>query len=180
MHRSRTSLKPCLDRGAPKWNTTTKSFCFIVHAKPMGLRARTNAESFNKLTDKIEVDALLDKRTRIRRRWLSRISDSDVSWRFFQPIPPSRLVIIRGIRVFSLIRVHRCSAGLNSFWLRLPCAVLLCAIFQLWNFQSQFWNLSHDLAINDLLPCLFICLLCVSLPPCGEISTLRQFNSLTL
>jgi hypothetical protein len=72
MHRSRQSFKETLNAavraglgGKPVKTAPTK---FIVKTRPLGLRSGIDPASFNKLADDLEVDAFLEKNSRIKKR----------------------------------------------------------------------------------------------------------------
>jgi hypothetical protein len=70
MHRSRKSFKQTLNAalrtGLGGKTVSAKTKRFVIHARPMGLRAGIDPAGFNKLADDLEVDAFLQKHERAR------------------------------------------------------------------------------------------------------------------
>src|SRR5438132_8454608 len=71
-HRSRRSFKEVLNAairaGLTGKTTAEKPRRFALRAKPMGLRKGIDPTSFNKLADDLEIDAVVAKSARTRRR----------------------------------------------------------------------------------------------------------------
>lgn len=72
MHRSRKSFKETLNAavraGLGGQSVTAGATKFIIKARPLGLRSGIDPASFNKLADDLEVDAFLEKRSRVKKR----------------------------------------------------------------------------------------------------------------
>lgn len=71
-HRSRKSFKEVLNRalraGLTGKAVPARSPTFVIKAKPMGLRAGIDPSSLNKLTDELELEAVLAKARSAKRR----------------------------------------------------------------------------------------------------------------
>lgn len=71
-HRSRKSFKEVLNRalraGLTGKTVPARSSAFVIKAKPMGLRAGIDPSSLNKLTDEMELEAVLAKARPAKRR----------------------------------------------------------------------------------------------------------------
>jgi hypothetical protein len=72
MHRSRKSFKQTLNAavraGLGGKAVTAGATRFIIRARPLGLRAGIDPAGFNKLADDLEVEAFLEKRSRVKKR----------------------------------------------------------------------------------------------------------------
>ena len=72
MHRSRKSFKETLNSavraGLGAKPVKTGASKFTIKARPLGLRSGIDPASFNKLADDLEVDAFLEKNSRVRKR----------------------------------------------------------------------------------------------------------------
>ncbi len=72
MHRSRKSFKETLNAavraGLSGKAVKTRATKFIIKARPLGLRSGIDPASFNKLADELEVDAFLEKNSRVKKR----------------------------------------------------------------------------------------------------------------
>jgi hypothetical protein len=68
MHHSRQSFKTALNAalraGLTNTRRTPKPRRFVVHARPLGLRAGIDPASLNSLADEVEVDTFLDASSR--------------------------------------------------------------------------------------------------------------------
>jgi len=72
MHTSRKSFKETLNAAVraalgPK-QVRTGGPKFILKARPLGLRSGIDPAGFNKLADDLEVDAFLEKNSRVRKK----------------------------------------------------------------------------------------------------------------
>ncbi len=69
MHRSRQSFKQTLNgalrAGLSGMGARVETKPFIVQARPLGLRAGIDPAGLNRLSDDLEVDAFLEKQTRL-------------------------------------------------------------------------------------------------------------------
>ena len=72
MHHSRKSFKETLNAavraGLGAKPVKTGASKFTIKARPLGLRSGIDPASFNKLADDLEVDAFLEKTSRVRKR----------------------------------------------------------------------------------------------------------------
>ena len=72
MHRSRKSFKETLNAavraGLGGKPVKTRAAKFIVKARPLGLRSGFDHAGFNKLADDLEVEAFLEKNSRVKKR----------------------------------------------------------------------------------------------------------------
>ncbi len=72
MHRSRKSFKETVNAavraGLGGNPVKTRKSKFIIKARPLGLRSGIDNAGFNKLADDLEVDAFLEKNSRVKKR----------------------------------------------------------------------------------------------------------------
>ena len=72
MHHSRKSFKETLNSavraGLGAKPVKTGASKFTIKARPLGLRSGIDPAGFNKLADDLEVDAFLEKNSRVRKR----------------------------------------------------------------------------------------------------------------
>jgi len=72
MHHSRKSFKETLNAavraGLGAKQVRTKAPEFTIRARPLGLRSGIDPAGFNKLADDLEVDAFIEKNSRVRKK----------------------------------------------------------------------------------------------------------------
>jgi hypothetical protein len=72
MHHYRKSFKETLNAavraGLGEKPPTARAAKFKIKARPLGLRSGIDPTSFNKLADDLEVDAFLEKNSRVKKR----------------------------------------------------------------------------------------------------------------